>query len=247
MPGRGAPRVLIIPGLNGDPGMLLRSAHLLFPNWRPVGFNHHHDLAEGGVEGMADRALQRLNADDTDPRPVFVCGESFGGTVALTLAHAAPERIAGLILFSTFGWYPSRIARRGAGALAMWSFIGGRVGAGMYQAGRLVSVPSQLGWRFSQNVFRDYVDRPRSDIEAYRTKAELSLTFDARPWLGTIEPAAFILTGRWDPVVPVSAGHALARSLPRATLHTLGGGHLVHLVNAERVGNLISRWAQSLQ
>src|SRR4029077_10006821 len=89
--GRGAPRVLIIPGLNGDPGMLLRSAHLLFPNWRPLGFNHHHDLAEGGVGGMAQRALQppdAADADDADPRPVFVCGESFGGTVALTLAHA---------------------------------------------------------------------------------------------------------------------------------------------------------------
>ena len=52
------------------------------------------------------------------PQPVFVCGESFGGTVALTLAHAAPERIAGLILFSTFGWYPSTTRatrRRGAG------------------------------------------------------------------------------------------------------------------------------------
>src|SRR4029077_4416873 len=98
-----------------------------------------HDLAEGGVEGMAQRALQHLDAadaDDADPRPVFVCGESFGGTGALTLAHAAPERIAGLILFSTFGWYPSRIARRGAGALAMWSFIGGRGGAGRCQAGR---------------------------------------------------------------------------------------------------------------
>jgi pimeloyl-[acyl-carrier protein] methyl ester esterase len=246
MHSRGAHRVLIIPGLNGDPGMLLRSAHLLFPTWRPVGFNHHRDPADGGVEGMAQRALERLDADDPDPRPVFVCGESFGGTVALTLAHAAPQRVAGLILFSTFGWYPSNFARRGAGALAMWSYIGGRVGQGMYQAGRLVSVPSQLGLRFSQTVFRDYVDRPRSDIEAYRHKAELSLTFDARPWLGTIETSAFILTGRWDPVVPVSAGQALARSLPRATLHTLGGGHLVHLVNAERVGKLITSWAHSL-
>jgi pimeloyl-ACP methyl ester carboxylesterase len=241
------PRVLIIPGLNGDPGMLLRAAPALFPAWRPVAFNHHRDSAEGGVEGMAERALARLDADDSDPTPVYVCGESFGGTVALTLAHVAPERVAGLLLFSTFGWYPSALARRGFGALAVWSFLGGRVGGSVYQASRLVSIPSQLGLHFSSEVFHGYVDRPRSDIEAYRTKAELSLTFDARPWLGTIKAETFVLTGRWDPVVPVSAGRQLAHALPNATLHTLGGGHLVHLVNATRVGKLISQWAHSLQ
>jgi pimeloyl-ACP methyl ester carboxylesterase len=242
-----APRVLIIPGLNGDPGMLLRAAPLLFPTWRPVGFNHHHDMAVGGVNGLAERALACLTDDDDVGDPVFVCGESFGGTVALTLARLVPERIAGLLLFSTFGWYPSALARRGAGALAVWSYLGGRVGGSVYQASRLVSVPSQLGLRFSPEVFRDYVDRPRSDIDAYRVKAELSLTFDARPWLGSIQSPTFVLTGRWDPVVPVSAGQHLARAIPNTTLHTLGGGHLVHLVNANRVGQLIADWAHGVQ
>ncbi len=243
----GAPRVLIIPGLNGDPGMLLRSAPLLFPTWRPIAFNHHRDLASGGLEGLAERALTCLTEADDDPAPVFVCGESFGGTVALTLARVAPERVAGLILFSTFGWYPSGLARRGVGALAVWSFLGGRVSGSVYQASRLVSVPSQLGLRFSSEVFRGYVDRPRSDIDAYRIKAQLSLTFDARPWLGSIQAPAFVLTGRWDPVVPVSAGQQLARAIPNTTLHTLGGGHLVHLVNADRVGQLIAHWAHGVR
>jgi pimeloyl-ACP methyl ester carboxylesterase len=239
----GAPRVLIIPGLNGHPGMLLGAAPMLFPGWRPVAFNHHADLATGGVEGLAERALERLDIEGQDGGPVYVCGESFGGTVALTLAHMAPERVAGLLLFSTFGWYPSALARRGAGALAMWSFLGGRVSTSVYHASRLVSIPTQLGLRFSSEVFRGYVDRPRSDVEAYRAKAELSLTFDARPWLGSIETSTFVLTGRWDPVVPRSAGQELARSMPNATLHTLGGGHLVHLVHAHRVGRLIAQWA----
>jgi pimeloyl-ACP methyl ester carboxylesterase len=152
-----------------------------------------------------------------------------------------------LLLFSTFGWYPSTLARRGFGALAVWSFLGGRVGGGVYHASRLVSIPSQLGLHFSSEVFHGYVDRPRSDIDAYRTKAELSLTFDARPWLGSIQAETFVLTGRWDPVVPVSAGRQLARTMPNATLHTLGGGHLVHLVNASRVGKLISQWARPVQ
>jgi pimeloyl-ACP methyl ester carboxylesterase len=237
--------VLVIPGLNGHPGLLLRAAPLLFPNWRAAAFNHHVDLAEGGVEGLARRALAVLDEQQCDER-VFVCGESFGGTVALTLAHLQPERVKGLILLSTFGWHPSMLARRGAGALALWSFLGHRLGNSVYRAGRVASLPTQLGLRFPSDLFRGYISRPRANVPAYRTKAELSLTFDARPWLGTLECPTFVLTGTWDPVVPASAGRELARSIPNATLCSLQGGHLVHLVHARRVGGFISEWARDL-
>jgi pimeloyl-ACP methyl ester carboxylesterase len=238
--------VLIIPGLNGHPGLLLRAAPLLFPDWRAVAFNHHLDLAEGGVAGLARRAVAVLDEQQPDER-VFVCGESFGGTVALTLAHLRPERVKGLILLSTFGWHPSTLARHGAGALAVWSFLGHRVGNRVYRAGRVASLPTQLGLRFPAELFRGYISRPRANIAAYRTKAELSLTFDARPWLATLECPTFVLTGSWDPVVPVSAGRELARRIPNARLCSMPGGHLVHLVHAQRVGGLISEWAHGLQ
>ena len=205
-------------------------------------FNHHGDAAADGVEGLAQRALETLDARS----PLYVCGESFGGTVALTLAHVAPERVAGLILLSAFGWHPSMLARRGVGALALWSFLGGRVSTPLYRAGRLASLPTQLGLRFPGELLQSYISRPRAEVVAYRTKAELSLTFDARPWLGHIEAPTFILTGRWDPVVPASAGRELARRMPNATLHTLGGGHLVHIVHARRVGELITEWARGV-
>jgi pimeloyl-ACP methyl ester carboxylesterase len=237
------PSVLIIPGLNGHPGLLMDSAPRLFPAWRPLAFNHHRDLAQDGVEGLACRALELLDGTDS----AYICGESFGGTVALTLAHMAPQRVRGLVLLSTFGWHPSTLARRGARALAAWSFLGGRVHTSLYRAGRLASLPTQLGLSASPQLLRSYISRPRADVAAYRTKAELSLTFDARPWLATVEPPAFILTGTWDPVVPKSAGLDLARRLPNATLCMLPGGHLVHLVHADRVGALIADWARSVR
>jgi aminoacrylate hydrolase len=236
-------RVLLIPGLNGHPGMLLHAAPALFPDWEAVAFNHHVDLAEGGVPGLACRALDALGSEAD---AVFVCGESFGGTVALTIAHLRPERVKGLILLSAFGWYPSMLARRGAGALAVWSFLGHRVSTGMYRMGRVAALPTQLGLRFPVDLFLDYLARPRSHVAAYRNKAELSLTFDARPWLDSIECPTFVLTGTWDPVVPASAGRELAMRIPNATLRQLTGGHLVHLVNARRVGGLISDWARDL-
>jgi pimeloyl-ACP methyl ester carboxylesterase len=236
-------RVLVIPGLNGHPGLLMRSAPSLFRDWHALAFNHHLDLADGGVEGLALRALDVLGEWD---RPVFVCGESFGGTVALSLAHLRPERIRGLVLLSAFGWHPSTLARRGAGALALWSFLGRRVSNTVYRAGRVAAVPSQLGLRVPRDLLHTYIARPRAHVAAYRRKAELSLTFDARPWLDSIACPTFVLTGTWDPVVPAAAGRELARLMPNATLHTLNGGHLVHLVHARRVGDLIADWARDL-
>jgi pimeloyl-ACP methyl ester carboxylesterase len=238
-----AARVLIIPGLNGHPGMLLEAAPRLFPGWQACAFNHHKDRALDGVEGLAQRALELIEP----ATKLYVCGESFGGTVALTMAHLAPERIQGLILLSTFGWHPSTLARKGVRALAAWSFLGGRVSTSVYRMGRLASLPTQLGLAFQTELLRSYMTRPRADVAAYRTKAELSLTFDARPWLPTVQTPAFILAGRWDPVVPRSAGQELARTLRNATMHTLDGGHLVHLVHADEVGALIDAWARSLR
>jgi len=182
----------------------MRAAPVLFPNWRAVAFNHHLDLAEGGVEGLARRAVAVLDDQQTDR--VWVCGESFGGTVALTLAHLQPERVKGLILLSKFGWHPSTLARRGAVALAVWSFLGHRVGDNVYRAGRVASLPTQLGLRFPGDLFRSYISRPRAHVAAYRTKAELSLRFDARPWLASLDCPTLVVTGTWDPVVPASAG-----------------------------------------
>ena len=138
------------------------------------------------------------------------------------------------------------LARRGAPALAVWSFLGHRVSNSAYRAGRMASLPTQLGLRFSKELFQSYISRPRAHIDAYRTKAELSLTFDARPWLGTLACPTFVLTGTWDPVVPASAGRELADRIPNATLHSVRGGHLVHLVQANRVGELIADWARDL-
>jgi 3-oxoadipate enol-lactonase len=236
------PSVLVIPGLNGHPGMLMGAAAGLFPRWRVMAFNHHLDLAEGGVEGMARRALQGLD----DAGAVYVCGESFGGTVALTMAQLRPERVKGLILFSTFGWHPSMLARRGARALAVWSFLGRRVSISAYRVGRVASLPTQLGFNFSRELFWSYISRPRAEMVAYRTKAELSLTFDARPWLGTLDCPTFVLTGTWDTVVPPTAGRELASRIPNATFHQVRGGHLVHLVQARLVGELIAAWARDL-
>ena len=239
-----APRVLAVPGLDGDPRLLLSAAPRLFRGTRTLLFDHSRDRAQDGLDGLAERALAVLDADAEGATPSYICGESFGGTVALTLAHRHPERVRGLILLSTFGRYPAASSRLGRLGLLLWRALGDRAARQLLRAWRPVSVPGALGLHasFSREVLRAYLARPELDLPAYRNKSQLALRFDARPWLGELTCPALVLTGSWDPVVPTRAGRELAGSLAGAELWCLPGGHLVHITRAAEAGELIGRW-----
>ncbi len=239
---RPAGRVLVVPGLDGDPALLLAAAPRLFPRLRVLAFDHHRDTAAGGLEGLAKRALAVLDADREGSTPAYVCGESFGGTVALVLARQHPERVRGLILFSAFAWYPPAATYASRLGMRVWRLVGDRLAAQVFRLWRPFSVPGALGLRCPPAVARAYLARRRFHLPSYRAKSALALAFDARPWLGQIVCPAFILVGTWDPVVPTGAGRELARRLPNARLYCLPGGHLVHVVRADEVGVLLDRW-----
>jgi 3-oxoadipate enol-lactonase len=206
---------------------------------RVLPFDHRLDPMAGGVEGLAERALAMLDGDPEADTPAVVCGESFGGTVALTLAHRHPARVSGLILLSAFGWYPSVSPQFG---LALWRVLGDRGAEHILRLWRPLSLPAALGVPWSWEMARTYLRRPAPHLPGYRAKCEVSVQFDARPWLNSINCPTFILIGTWDPVVPTRAGQELARRIPNARLHRLPGGHLAHVVRSAEAGHLISRW-----
>jgi pimeloyl-ACP methyl ester carboxylesterase len=246
-PGRlSAGRILVVPGLDGHPRLLMAAAPRLFPGLRALPFDHGRDPAEGGVEGLAARALRVLDADPAGDAAAYVAGESFGGTIALTLARSHPERVRGLVLFSTFGWYPGVSAYASRLGMACWRLLGDRLAAPIFGLWRPVGVPGALGRRPPRALTRAYLARPRLHLPGYRAKSASALAFDARPWLGEIACPTLILIGTRDPVVPTHAGRELARRLPNARLHCLPGGHLVHIVRAAEAGALIARWMADL-
>jgi pimeloyl-ACP methyl ester carboxylesterase len=238
----GGSRVLVIPGLDGDPGLVRTAAPWLFRGMRVLPFDHRLDPMAGGVEGLAERALAVLDTDSETDAPAFVCGESFGGTAALTLARRHPARVRGLILLSAFGWYPSIFTCTPQLGLALWRVLGDRVAQHILQLWRPLILPLALGLPCSWEVARAYLRRPALHLPGYRAKCEVSLHFDARPWLDSINCPTFILIGTWDPVVPTRAGQELARRIPNARLHRLRGGHLAHVMRPAEAGHLISGW-----
>jgi pimeloyl-ACP methyl ester carboxylesterase len=236
------PRLLVIPGLDGDTGLLRSAAPSLFRAFRPVWFDHRLDDLAGGLDGLAERALAVLDADEEGDAPAYVCGESFGGTVALTLARREPRRLRGLVLLSTFAWYPTLSTWSGRLGLVIWRVLGDRLTRRVLQVWRPLGAPAALGLGCPRDVRRAYLTQEPLHLPGYRSKCEIALGFDARPWLHAIDCPVFVLAGTWDPVVPTRASLDLARHLPRARLYRLPGSHLVYVVRAAEVGDLLAGW-----
>ena len=234
------PRVLVIPGLDGHTQLWRQFGAQAFPGLRPVWFDHSADRADGGFDGLARRARAVLDDDEDGDAPAYVCGESFGGPVALTLARQDPARVRGLILISTFARYPGRLA--GSTGLALWRLLGDRVSAALLRLCHPLTMPGALGMRCPPAVARSYLSRPLLDLAAYRVKSQLALEFDARSWLHEIRHPALVISGSSDPIVPRSAGQALAGHLPDATLFSVRGGHLAWCLRGTEVGARVSAW-----
>src|SRR5262245_46157528 len=238
----GPAQVLIIPGIDGRTELLESVAPVLFNGLSVHLFDHRNDSAEGGLDGLATRALALLDEAGADGNPAYVCGESFGGLIALTMARRFPARVRGLILMSTFGWCPTSSARAIRFSLVASRALGKTLTGHLFTWSRPLSLLSNLGFPFEPRLAALFLRRQGIDLRGYRRKGELSLRFDARPWLDSICCPAFVLVGTWDPIVPPRAGMELAASLPNARLHRLGGAHLVHSTRATEAGLLLGDW-----
>ena len=199
------PRVLVIPGMDGQTGLWRSVAASVLDGLRPVRFDHSGDRAEGGLDGLAERALRALDGDLDPDVPAYVCGE---------IIRRTDRALRGLVLLSTFGWYPARLT--GRLGLAAWRQLGQSLSRRLLGLTHLLTVPAALGLRAPGDVTRTYLRRPLVDSHAYLAKCELAVQFDAREWLREIRPRALVLAGTSDSVVPLAAGQALARHLPDA-------------------------------
>lgn len=231
--------LLILPGLDGDPRLLLA---LPWPApYEVVVFDHSQDDARDGLDGMADRAVALVNRRYGQGATFVLCGESFGSTIALTLARRYPTRVRGLLLLSGFAWYPYPNRALVHVGMFGWRLLGDRVADKLLKLGRFLGPLVE----FSREPV-DYSQLADMDLVAYRNKCDLVLSFDARPWLAEVSCPTLIVGGRVDLVVPPRAGHTLADRIRDAERRVLSGGHIAHLSRPEHSEQVVTAWLQRL-
>ena len=177
-----------LPGFGGSDGPALRSIDL------------------PAYAARIGRMLDVLDLEHT----VFVAGHSFGGGVALQLAHDRPERVRALTLVNSVGGAPSRRA-----GLIDASWLRWAAGATTELSPREVAraAPSMLR-EFVPNVLR----KPVTMALTARLALGASLARQAEDLVGRGLPVLFVWGDADRLIAPGELG-AVAGSLPSEVVH----------------------------
>jgi proline iminopeptidase len=216
---------------------------------------HTHEYYQLGI--MADDIVlfcQTLGIE----RPM-VLGQSFGGFVALSIAHRHPGFASGLVLFDT-----SPAWTGGYDLDALEQMVGGERGKELreiaYRESTGQATEAELK-RFEQEVMPlywhqgfkpEYVadlfsnSMVNMDIATYMM-GTLSKEYDLRPYLPTIAVPTLVLQGRYDWVTPMAGAVEMAEKIPKAQLHVFEhSGHMVFMEEPEELVAVLRQWIKSL-
>jgi poly(3-hydroxyoctanoate) depolymerase len=166
---------------------------------------------------------------------VDVLGYSFGGVVAMELAHRFPHRVNRLILASTVPGTPAAMPHPAVFAMLLsplryYNRFAAEVIIPLIAGGHTARDRRQMESGISNRLknppgFRGY---------AYQLMA--ISTFTSWPWLHGVPHRTLIVHGRDDPVSPSLNARLMAATMPDAKLHIVaGGGHLLLLDEPTRV------------
>jgi pimeloyl-ACP methyl ester carboxylesterase len=191
-----------------------QAARLITPDLR--GFGSSDKPAAGyGIEDLAGEVI--LLADAVKVDRFVLGGHSMGGYVALRVAAAWPERLAGLILMDTRAEADAPagrerrdagIARIAAGDVSVFldEFVAGLVGpSSRTRAPRVLAelraIAAEAAPEALSGCLEGMRDRP-----------------DSSALLSTLDVPALVIVGQEDSLTPPASSRAMAAALPRATL-----------------------------
>lgn len=217
-----------------------------------------HDLADRFTMVAYDRRIgSRITTEahardaaavmqrELGERPALVCGSSYGGVVALELALAAPERVAGLVLceppLPPGPLVPSQPPGFMCAFEALAATAGGERAAEMFLRsvlgdGHFEKIPG----RFRRDLCATW-RQIRSDafsLGSYRVDLDR---------IAAIDRPALLLGGDRSPPIYQPALDALERALPRARRATVtGAGHSMHIDAWRGFGALLRQFAAAI-
>lgn len=229
-PAIAAPSLVLLPGLDGTEILLRPFLRSLPAEWRTVVLTYPQS-GPSDYDALLPAVLREI--DDTRP-PAFVLGWSFGGPLAIRAAALRPERIAGVVLVSTFVEPPMPWLRR-AGPLLRTPIVG---------AIRLLR-------RLPLWLLRPSRDRLRQDkallwravpAAALACRARSVARVDVRRELAGLRQPVLCLHAAADPVVPRRCAEQILKLCARVESVALRGRHFALYADAETAADATRRF-----
>lgn len=261
LPGRGTTFVRMLPGPHDAPTVVLlhgwtASADLnFFTCYEPLALHYRVIALDHRGHGRGIRSRKVFRLEDCADDAVALCDElgierfipigySMGGTIAQLLWRRHPERVQGLVLAATSGYFrTSRQERLGFFGLS-----------GLATLARLTPVQARR-WLTDQL----YLQRKSASWEPWAVQ-EASLhdwrtvleagraigSYDAREWLGEIDVPTSVVITMSDRVVPTRRQIRLFEAISGAEAFRVDGDHDAVVSRADRFVPTLQRAVHSV-
>ena len=249
LPGRGTTFVRHVEGPPGAPTLVLlhgwtATADLnWFTTYHPLGRQYRVIAIDHRGHGRGIRSKKAFRLEDCADDAVAVCdvlgierfvpvGYSMGGPIAQLIWRQHPDRVAGLVLCATSGYFVTSREER-------MSFLGL---SGLAAVARLTPLQARR-WLTAQLYLQRKTEQwepwavQEASMHDWRMVLEAGKaigSFSARPWLGEVAvPTSVVITMR-DRVVPVRRQVRLFESIKGAEAFRVDGDHDAVVANADR-------------
>jgi pimeloyl-ACP methyl ester carboxylesterase len=180
---------------------------------------------------------------------VGVAGHSLGGALAQRWALAHPDRVAALVLSSSFARVTTPAGGRAARYLEQPLVVAAQR---LFPRGLALAYATRLaatgGWVYDPRCDARVLDHVRHAIRASAPgivagRVALAFAHDTRARLGALRMPVHLVTGEIDTRFALESADEMAALIPGATRETSpGAGHLHPLSNPEWFADAITRW-----
>lgn len=217
---------------------LARERRVIAPDIVGFGFTERPDGFVFGQEGWVDHVLGLL--DELGLDRVSIIGNSFGGALALWLAHRHPERVERLVLMGSVGVdFP--LTR---GLDAVWGYSPSLESMDevmhFFAYDRKRITPELVELRYQASVRPGIAEAFSAMFPEPRQEGISALALDDEAIRG-ISHSALMLHGRDDQVIPLATSLKLHGLIPDSELHVFGQcGHWVQIEAGERFVDVVT-------
>lgn len=229
--------VVLVPGLDGTGQLFYRQRPLLARS-RRVATYALRDSAPTMNTLVSDLASV-IDAVAPVERRAIVIGESFGGTLAMSLALERPERVAALVVLNSFPYFAPQLRLH----LARWGLRA--LPWGMMPFVRRLTAFRLHSAHTHANEIRQFMSLTRqASRTGYLNRLRLLTQFDIRERLSEVCVPTLFLAASEDHLVPsVAQARYMGERVPGAAVRILDGhGHICLIAPDLDLARILDEW-----
>jgi 3-oxoadipate enol-lactonase len=231
------PPVVLVPGMDGTGRLFYRQVPALAAHYRVA--THVLRDSTDSMDVLVDDLAALIRSMTPTGAPAIVCGESFGGTLSMSLAVRHPELVRALVIINSFARFLPQ-HRLDAALLSLRIIPWGT----MALVRRFTAFRLHSRFTHRDELRRFHQEMRFTTREGYLNRLRILKQYDVRPHLGSISAPTLFVASTHDHLVPaMEQAEFMAARVPNARLHVLEGhGHICLIAPGVDLAQILASW-----